>query len=128
MTNLIQNNPSFYDDINFTINIENLNLFNGTLGEDDPNLENVVNSVNATYIASYSNGDKHYEAVNSFSPGLPYPESSDNYTDYSSLTESQIIAWLEQQPSDATYKHSLALSIEEQVNAKPELALPWLAS
>jgi|TARA_B100000902_G_C26575406_1_gene558537 hypothetical protein len=128
MTNLIQNNPSFYDDINFTINIENLNLFNGTLGEDDPNLENVVNSVNATYIASYSNGDKHYEAVKSFSPGLPYPESSDNYTDYSSLTESQIIAWLEQQPSDATYKHSLALSIEEQVNAKPELALPWLAS
>ena len=124
MTNSLQyNNPSFYDDINFTINIENLNLFDGILDEDDPNLENVVNSVNATYIASYSNGNKHYQAIHSFSPGLPYPESSDNFTDYSSLTESQIIAWLEQQPSDATYKHSLALSIEEQVNAKPELAL-----
>lgn len=126
MTSLLQyKNPSYFDDIEFSATVEKLDIFDGILSEGEPDLSNVVNSVTVRYSASYSDGDNEYVAFSTFSPGLPYPATSDEFIDYSTLTEAQIISWLEQQPSDEAYKHSLALAIDEQVSARTELALPW---
>lgn len=118
-------NPDFFDDIVFTISVQKLVPFSGILAEGEPVLESVVASVQAVYKAVYSDGENTFSAVHNCEPGLPYPASADGFTDYSSLTEAQIIQWLEQQPSYAFYQNSLALTIEEMVTKEAEPGLPW---
>ena len=128
MTDSVQlqyRNPDLFDDIEFTISVRKLVPFSGILAEGEPVLDNVVSTVQAEYKAVYSDGEETFTAVHHCDAGLPYPASADGFIDYSSLTEAQIIQWLEQQPSYAFYQNSLALTIEEMVNKEAEPALPW---
>jgi len=126
MSNLLNyNNPAFYADIEFSIKVAGLVPFNDPLQEGEPVLDGVVTAVDAEYKAEYFDGENTYVCTSLFQPGLPYPASSEGFIDYADLTEEQIISWLQQQPSFESYKHSLALGIEEQVNGNTGLALPW---
>lgn len=126
MTNPLQlKNPNFFDDIEFSVEVEKLIPFSGVLTGNEPVLDNVVTALQVLYTASYFNGDTTFVVKQRFTPGVPYPESADGFIDYASLTEEQVVSWLVQQPSHACYQNSLASSIEEQMNAAEEPALPW---
>lgn len=119
------NNPHFFDDIQFSIEVKKLNIFSDILLEGEPVLDGVVQSVDILFTAIYDNNGKTITTRQSFTPGLPYPTTENGFTFYSQLTESQIISWLEQQESYDGYKNCLALQIHEQVTKSSEPALPW---
>lgn len=118
-------NPSFYDDIQFSLKVKKLNIFSDVLAEGEPELEQVVDSVDVLMTATYNDGSNIFTASQQFGPGLPYPTSEEGFASYSSLTESQIVSWIEQQDSYNGYKNCLALNLAEQVARAYEPGLPW---
>lgn len=119
------NNPDFFNDIQFSIEVKKLNIFSDILLEEEPELDGVVQSVDILFTATYDNNGETLMAQQQFSPGLPYPTTENGFTSYSSLTESQIISWLQQQESYDGYKNCLAIQLEEQVLKTSEPVLPW---
>ena len=119
------NNPDFFDDIQFSIEVKKLNIFSDILLEGEPELNGVVQSADIVFTATYDNNGKTITVQQSFTPGLPYPTTENGFTSYSELTESQIISWLEEQESYDGYKNCLALQLQEQVTRSSEPDLPW---
>lgn len=123
--NLPYNNPDFFDDIQFSIEVKKLNIFSDILLEGEPELDGVVQSVDVEITATYDNDGETIIAQQSFAPGLPYPTDENGFTSYAQLTESQIISWLKEQESYNGYKNCLALNLQEQITRLSEPDLPW---
>lgn len=119
------NNPDFFDDIQFSIEVKKLNIFSDILLEGELELDGVVQSVDVVITATYDNNGEPVTTQQSFSPGLPYPTEENGFTSYSQLTEAQIISWLKEQESYDGYKNCLALQLQEQVTRSSEPDLPW---
>lgn len=119
------NNPDFFDNIQFSIEVKKLNIFSDILFEGEPVLDGVIQSVDVVITATYDSDGKTITTQQSFAPGLPYPTMENGFTSYSELTEDQIISWIEEQESYDGYKNCLALQLQEQLVVLSEPELPW---